>query len=94
MKGCDYLLSQYVFIDKERLAAAGASYGGYMINWLEGHTDRFRCLISHAGVFDLRSMYGATEELCFPDEDHFIRKPQNAELWWKAVHEWLAEYLK
>jgi dipeptidyl aminopeptidase/acylaminoacyl peptidase len=161
MEGLDYLLSHYDFIDEKRLAAVGASYGGYMINWIEGHTDRFLCLVSHAGVFDLRSMYGATEELWFPewefrgtpwtnpemyekwspsvyvenfhtpclvthsqkdfrvpvtqgfqlftalrrmkvpskmlyfpDEDHFIRKPQNAELWWKTVHEWLAAYLK
>ncbi|MCJ7682195.1 MAG: S9 family peptidase [Candidatus Aminicenantes bacterium] len=67
MTGLDYLLKEYPFIDGSRLAAAGASYGGYMINWLEGHTDRFNCLISHAGVFDLRSMYGATEELWFPE---------------------------
>jgi len=161
MVGLDFVLSHYDFIDKNRLGAAGASYGGYMINWIEGHTDRFSCLISHAGVFDLRSMHGATEELWFPewefkgtpwtskemyekwspsyyvqnfktpclvihgqkdyrvpvtqgfqfftclqrkkvpskmlyfpDEDHFVRKPQNTELWWKTVHEWLEQYLK
>lgn len=161
MLGLDFLLSQYEFIDKNRLSAAGASYGGYMVNWLEGHTDRFTCLISHAGVYDLRSMHGATEELWFPewefkgppwanremykkwspsyyvenfktpclvihgqldfrvpvtqgfqfftalqrmrvhskmlyfpDECHFIQKPQNAELWWKTVHEWLDSYMK
>jgi len=161
MLGLDYVLSRYDFIDKNRLGAAGASYGGYMINWIEGHTDRFDCLVSHAGVFDLRSMHGSTEELWFPewdlkgtpwtnremyekwspsyyvqnfktpclvvhgqedfrvpvnqglqlftslqrqkipsmmlyfpDEDHFVRKPQNAELWWETVHQWLAKYLK
>src|SRR5437762_302961 len=47
--------------------AAGASYGGYFINWAAGHTDRFKCLVSHAGVFDLVSMYGSTEELWFPE---------------------------
>jgi dipeptidyl aminopeptidase/acylaminoacyl peptidase len=161
MRGLDYLLAENDFLDKNRLAAAGASYGGYMIDWIEGHNARFNCLISHAGVFDLRSMYGATEELWFPewdlkgtpwtnkemyekwspssyvknfktpclvihsqkdfrvpvtqgfqfftslqrmgvpskmlyfpDEDHFVQKPQNAELWWKTVHEWLAKYLK
>lgn len=66
-KGLDVLLEQYPFIDKERLGAAGASYGGYMIDWIEGHSDRYRCLISHAGVYDLRSMHGATEELWFPE---------------------------
>jgi dipeptidyl aminopeptidase/acylaminoacyl peptidase len=65
--GLDILLEQYPFIDKQRLGAAGASYGGYMINWIEGHSDRYRCLISHAGVYDLRSMHGATEELWFPE---------------------------
>ncbi len=161
MLGLDYLLSRYDFIDKNCLAAAGASYGGYMIDWIEGQSDRFNCLISHSGVFDLRSMYGATEELWFPewdlrgtpwsnkdmyekwspssyvenfktpclvihsqndfrvpvtqgfqfftslqrmkvpsqllyfpDEDHFVQKPQNAELWWKTVHQWLNKYLK
>ena len=69
MLGLDYLLSRYDFIDKSRLAAAGASYGGYMIDWIEGHTDRFKCLISHSGVFDLRSMYGASDELWFPEWD-------------------------
>jgi dipeptidyl aminopeptidase/acylaminoacyl peptidase len=160
MLGLDHLLSHYEFIDGNKLAAAGGSYGGYMVNWIEGHSTRFSCLISHAGVFDLRSMYGATEELWFPDwdlkgtpwsnaemyarwspsfyvqvfktpclvihgqldfrvpvtqgfqlftslqrrgipskllyypdEGHFVLKPQNAELWWKTIHEWLAKYL-
>jgi dipeptidyl aminopeptidase/acylaminoacyl peptidase len=66
-KGLDFLLDRFDFIDEDRMAAAGASYGGYMINWIEGHPNRYRCLISHAGVFDLRSMYGATEELWFPE---------------------------
>ncbi len=161
MLGLDHLFSHYDFIDKDKVGAAGASYGGYMINWIEGNTDRFKCLISHAGVFDLRSMYGGTEELWFPewefrgtpwtnpeqyekwspstyvqnfktpclvihgqndfrlpvtqgfqlftalqrmhvpskllyfpDEGHFVAKPQNAALWWKTVHEWLADYLE
>ncbi len=66
-RGLDYLLDQYDFIDADRLSAAGASYGGFMINWIEGRSNRYRCLISHAGVFDLRSMHGATEELWFPE---------------------------
>jgi dipeptidyl aminopeptidase/acylaminoacyl peptidase len=161
MKGLDFLLSTYPFLDKTKVGAAGASYGGYMIDWIEGHTDRFKVLVSHDGVFDLRSMYGATEELwfpeweqkgtpwtnpeqytkwspslyvknfktpclivhgerdfrvpleqglqfftslqrmnvpskllVFPDEDHFVAKPQNAELWWKTVLDWLSGYLK
>ncbi|MFQ6084209.1 MAG: prolyl oligopeptidase family serine peptidase [Candidatus Aminicenantia bacterium] len=161
MTGLTHVLAKYNFLDPNLKAAAGASYGGYMINWIAGHTDRFKCLISHAGVFDLRSKYGSTEELWFPewefkgtpwsnpemyekfspssyvqnfktpclvihgqndfrvpvtqgfqmftslqrmgvpsklvyfpDETHFVQKPQNAELWWKIVHDWLAKYLK
>jgi dipeptidyl aminopeptidase/acylaminoacyl peptidase len=54
------------YVDPDRLAAAGGSYGGYMVNWLLGHTNRFKAFVSHAGVFDLRSMAGETEELWFP----------------------------
>ncbi len=160
MKGLDYILENFDYIDAERIGAAGASYGGYMINWIEGHTDRFDCLVSHAGVYNLESMYGATEELWFPeweyegtpwtnldmyekfsphrfaaefttpclvvhgehdyrvpytqglefftalqrqgvpskllffpDEYHFIGKPQNAEFWWASLHEWFEDYL-
>ncbi|UCF05486.1 MAG: S9 family peptidase [bacterium] len=161
MNGVDYMVTHFPFIDSDRMAAAGASYGGYMINWIEGHSQRFCCLVSHAGVYNLTSMYGATEELWFPewefegtpwtnpemyrmfsphnyaadfgtpclvvhgerdfrvpyteglqfftalqrrgvpskllffpDEDHFVRKPLNAELWWKTLHEWFAGYLR
>jgi dipeptidyl aminopeptidase/acylaminoacyl peptidase len=161
MLGLDWLLAHNGWIDKDRLAAAGASYGGYLIDWIEGQSARFRCLVSHSGVYDIRSMFGATEELwfaewefkgtpwtskaqydkwspssyvtnfktpclvvhgqndfrvplsqglqfytalqlmnvpskflTFPDEDHFVQKPQNAELWWKTVLGWLADYLK
>ncbi|HEX8177755.1 MAG TPA: S9 family peptidase [Pyrinomonadaceae bacterium] len=59
------------YVDKERLGAAGGSYGGYMVNWIEGHNDdprfQFKALVSHAGVYNLVSMYGATEELWFTD---------------------------
>ena len=145
--------------DKERFAAAGGSYGGYMVNWLLGHTTRFKAMVSHAGVFDLRSMAGETEELwfvnwefkgmpwdtpdtyakwspsyfvkdfktptlvlhgeldyrvpvgqgmqlftalqiqkvpskmvLFPDEGHWIQKPQNSLLWYKSFIEWVTEF--
>jgi dipeptidyl aminopeptidase/acylaminoacyl peptidase len=161
MVGLDAAIQQHPFIDGSRVGAAGASYGGYMINWIAGKNNRFKCLISHAGVFDLLSKYGSTEELWFPewefrgnpynnneqyhrfspsriasrfqtptmvihgeldfrvpisqgfqmftalqrqgvpsrflyfpDEGHFISKPQNAKLWWSHVHEWLARWLK
>ena len=67
MKGLDYSLKTYPFLDGSKVAAAGGSYGGFMVNWIAGHTDRFKALISHAGVFDLPSMYGTTEELWFAE---------------------------
>jgi len=54
------------YVDGNRMAAAGGSYGGYMVDWILGHTQRFKALVSHAGVYDLRSEAGATEELWFP----------------------------
>jgi dipeptidyl aminopeptidase/acylaminoacyl peptidase len=70
MKGLDFVLQKYPFTDGERVAAAGASYGGYMIDWLASQSKgRFRALVSHAGVYNLTSMYGSTEELWFPEHD-------------------------
>ena len=159
--GTEYVLKNYDYIDSDRLAAAGASYGGFMVNWIAGHENPYQCLISHDGTYDQKSMWGSTEELWFPewemgglpwqegtdydkwsparlvanfktptliihgehdyrlpytqglqyfsalqrqkvpsrllffpDEDHWVQKPQNAQLWWKTVHEWLETYLK
>ena len=158
MATADYV-STLPYADRERIVAAGASYGGYMINWILGHTDRFKALVSHAGVFDLRSEALTTEELWFPkwefqgmpwqspalyekwspstyiknfktptlvthgeldyrvpigqgqqlftalqemkvpskliqfpDEGHWIQKPQNSEFWYHSVIEWLNLY--
>jgi len=64
-------LDRYEFLDGDRVCALGASYGGYMINWIAGQwPDRFRCLVNHDGVFDNRSMYYTTEELWFPEWEH------------------------
>jgi dipeptidyl aminopeptidase/acylaminoacyl peptidase len=70
MKGLDAALERYEFLDGERVAALGASYGGWMINWIAGQTERFRCLVSHDGNLDERMAYFATEELWFPEWDH------------------------
>ena len=67
MKGLDYVEKTYPFVDKNREAALGASYGGYMANWILGHTDRFKCIVSHDGMFNTESAYGTTEELWFPE---------------------------
>jgi len=158
MAGLSYM-EQQRYVDTNRMAAAGASFGGYIMNWFQGHTDKFRTLITHCGVFDFRNMYGATDELWFdewehgipweapdfdkfspdhfagnfktpnliihneldfrvpigqglslfttlqrkgvpskllyfPDEGHWVIKPQNSELWHKTIFEWLAEYLR
>jgi dipeptidyl aminopeptidase/acylaminoacyl peptidase len=70
MKGLDHALERYAFLDRDRIGALGASYGGYMINWVAGHTDRFRCLVNHDGNLDERMAYFDTEELWFPEWDH------------------------
>lgn len=67
-KGWAAALEQYPFLDASRACALGASYGGYMVNWIAGAwADGFNCLVNHCGVFDNRSMYYTTEELWFPE---------------------------
>jgi len=165
MQGLDYAEQHYPFIDKSRECALGASYGGYMANWILGHTDRFRCIVTHDGVFNPESAYGTTDELWFnewefrgkpwdyygkpdsenpfrkwapmlsaknfktptlvvhgqldyrldvsegyqlfdtlqrlgvpskmlyfPDEGHWVLKPQNSRLWWKTVNDWVDQW--
>jgi dipeptidyl aminopeptidase/acylaminoacyl peptidase len=61
----DYV-AKLPYVDADRMAAAGGSYGGYMIDWMLGHTTRFKCFVTHAGVYDLREEAQSTEELWFP----------------------------
>jgi dipeptidyl aminopeptidase/acylaminoacyl peptidase len=70
MKGLDHALATYPFMDKDRVGALGASYGGYMITWIAGQTDSFKCLVCHDGNLDERMAYYDTEELWFPEWDH------------------------
>ncbi|MHB1049241.1 MAG: dipeptidyl-peptidase 5 [Bacteroidota bacterium] len=158
MNGLAYM-EKLPYIDKTKMAAAGASYGGYMMNWINGHTDKFKAIVNHDGVYNFYSMYGTTEEvwfdewehgipwetkdfdkfsphkyaknfktpmliihneldfrvpvgegmqvfttlqrkgipskfLYFPDEGHWVLKPQNSELWHTTIFDWLEEYLK
>ena len=69
------------FVDPGHTCAAGASFGGYMVDWIAGHTDRFKCLVSHDGVFDLVSEYGSTEELWFPEWEFRSPPWENPELY-------------
>ncbi len=161
MTGLDYVIKQYPYVDGTRVCAMGASYGGYMANWILGHTDRFKCIVSHDGMFNTESAYGSTEELWFPeweflgtpwsnrpmyrrwsphlfasnfktptlvihgqldyrldvsegfqlfttlqrlkvpskmlyfpDEGHWVLKPQNSQLWYKTVNDWVDSYLQ
>jgi dipeptidyl aminopeptidase/acylaminoacyl peptidase len=161
MKGLDYAEQHYEFIDKTRECALGASYGGYMANWILGHTNRFKCIVSHDGMFNSISAWGTTEELWFnewefkgtpysnpdmykkwspnlaaenfktptlvvhgqldyrldvseglqlfttlqrqgvpskmlyfPDEGHWVLKPQNSQLWYKTVNDWVDQWTK
>lgn len=165
MNGVADVVRRNTYIDKSRIGAAGASYGGYMVNWLLGHNNdprfRFKVFVSHDGVYNLESMYGATEELwftdwefkgtpwtnpamysrwsphkfvnnfntpiliihgeldyrvpigegmqlftavqrkgidskllIFPDEGHWVLKPQNSHLWFNTVLDWLDKYLQ
>ena len=70
MKGLDHVLRSHKWIDGDRVAAAGASFGGYMINWIQGQTDRFKALVCHDGNLDELMAYYDTEELWFPEWEH------------------------
>jgi dipeptidyl aminopeptidase/acylaminoacyl peptidase len=65
MKGLDFAETKFPFIDKKRECALGASYGGFMANWILTHTDRFACIVTHDGMFNPASAYGTTEEIWF-----------------------------
>jgi dipeptidyl aminopeptidase/acylaminoacyl peptidase len=90
----DYAIKNYSFIDPQNTFASGASYGGYMINWIEGHTDRFRALFCHDGTFNLESMWGTTEELWFPEWELGGTPWQNREAYEKWSPHTYAKYFK
>jgi dipeptidyl aminopeptidase/acylaminoacyl peptidase len=75
-------LEKLPYVDAGRMGAMGWSYGGYMMNWFEGHTTRFKALASMMGLYDLKSFYGATEELWFPEWD-LKGQPWNSALYEK-----------
>lgn len=79
MLGLDAALEKFTWLDKTRMAAAGASFGGFMINWINGKTDRFKVLVCHDGNLDERMAYYDTEELWFPEWDHMGNPWDNPE---------------
>ncbi len=69
MKAADYV-EKLPYVDKDRIGSAGASFGGYMMNWFSVKTGRFKCLINHCGVYNFESMYTTTEEIWFDEWEH------------------------
>jgi dipeptidyl aminopeptidase/acylaminoacyl peptidase len=98
-KGLAAALSKYDWLDGSNACAAGASYGGFMINWIAGNwPDRFKCLVNHDGIFDARTMYYSTEELWFDEWEHggpYFEKPENFEKFNPSSHvkQWKAPML-
>ena len=89
-KGLAAAIGKYDWLDGERVCALGASYGGFMMNWIAGNwPERFRCLVNHAGIFDQRMMYYSTEELWFPEWEHggpYYENPEEHERFNPASH--------
>jgi dipeptidyl aminopeptidase/acylaminoacyl peptidase len=81
MKGLDHVIANYSFVDGSRVAALGGSYGGFMVFWMAGHTDRFACLVAHDGSFDGVSAYYGTEELWFPEWEYGGAPWENREVY-------------
>src|SRR5271168_4127723 len=80
MRGLDAAEAKYPFLDKTRECALGASYGGFMADWVLTHTDRFKCVVTHDGLYDPVSAYGATEELWFSEWE--FRRPEDFPKGW------------
>jgi dipeptidyl aminopeptidase/acylaminoacyl peptidase len=80
MKGLDYAEAHYSFIDKTRECALGASYGGFMADWVLTHTNRFKCIVTHDGMYDPASAWGTTEEMWFNEWE--FRRPEDFPKGW------------
>jgi len=96
--GTNFALVQNSWMDNSRLTACGASYGGYMINWIQGHTTMFKALVTHDGIFDTATAYFTTEELWFPEAEFFGTPWENPELYnkWNPsafVQSWVTPHL-
>jgi acylaminoacyl-peptidase len=89
-KGLAAALQKYSWLDGQRACSLGASYGGYMQNWIAGHwPDGFRCIVNHDGIFDTRSMYYTTEELWFTEWENggpYYQTPEIHERFNPASH--------
>ena len=100
--GVTHVLNKFPALDRTRMCAAGASYGGFMINWIEGHNDvnetlgrdwTFNCLANHDGIFSAISMYYATEEIWFPKEEFCDKNYGDCNPWEsKEIRQWFEQY--
>lgn len=70
MMGLDYILKENTWLNGDNACASGASFGGYMVNWIQGHTKRFKCLVTHDGVFSTLNMFYITDEMWFPKAEY------------------------
>src|SRR5690606_36470580 len=75
-------IRRFAFIDASRQCAAGASYGGHLANWMQASTTRYRCLVSHAGLLDLRSQW-ATSDVIYHREVNIGSAPWSCEALWQ-----------
>jgi dipeptidyl aminopeptidase/acylaminoacyl peptidase len=89
-RGLAAAVERYPWLDGDRACSLGASYGGFMQNWIAGQwSERFRCIVNHAGIFDTRTMYYTTEELWFTEWENggpYFQVPQNHEAFNPAAH--------
>jgi dipeptidyl aminopeptidase/acylaminoacyl peptidase len=89
-KGLEAAIAKYDWLDGQRACSLGASYGGFMQNWIEGNwPDRFKCIVNHAGIFDARTMYYGTEELWFSEWENggtYFDQPANHEKFNPSAH--------
>ena len=92
MNGLDYAVNKYSWLDNDRACAVGASYGGYMVNWIQGQTDRFKCLVTHDGVFSTVSMFYETEEIWFPMAEYCPLGEHGCTPWQENYREGFEKY--
>jgi len=92
MSGFDFAAENYKWINKSNACALGASYGGFMVNWIQGQTDRFKCLVTHDGVFSTVSMFYATEELWFPMAEYCPGYARGCKPWEKEYRQYYEKF--
>ena len=100
--GVTHILNKYSYLDRTRMCAAGGSYGGFMINWIEGHNEKnatlgndwtFNCLANHDGIFSAISMYYATEEVWFPKGELCDKNYGDCNPWESpTIRNWFEQY--